>query len=127
MLDFLANRYGVHPKVVESMPLWEAVWLWHAAQRNIVRQRLAWIDDKLATGDLSKEVVHYDENGKPIKGGGGYTDPVGLKRHLAQLYAVLGVDVEVAPLQHEGKLTQERSDVASKMERMLLAIVGGGK
>ena len=132
-VDYLASRYGISPDEVEEWPIWRGLALFHASVRNRVRDRLAYIDDRLAIGDLSKEVVYYDEKGKPIKSDGkSRVDPVGFKRHIEKLLRILGYESEGAPVE-EGRSEvyddkrKRREEAAQKLEELIVNLVAGGK
>lgn len=129
-LDHLASRYGISPDEVEEWPIWRGIALFHASLRNKVRDRLAYIDDRLAIGDLSKEVVYYDERGRPIKSEGkSRIEPVGFKRHIEGLLRVLGYDPKPVA---EGERSvyddkrKLREEAARKFEELIVNLVSGG-
>jgi len=124
MVDFLAHRYGVSPFEVANWPIPDAAALWYAAVRNDVRRRLDWINDRVASNEISAEIKHYDEHGRLIRGGG-KSDPVGFKEHVKRLYRVLGVNVDEAERSTPQKKSGE--ELAKEMEKFFLsALMGGG-
>jgi len=97
-----------------------------------VRQRLAYIDDRLAIGDLSKEVIYYDEHGKPIQSKGkGKVEPIGFKRHIEDLLRVLGYTQKDEAVANESdaiydEKRKRREEAARKLEDMIVNLLSGG-
>ena len=128
MVDHLASRYGVSPYEVAEWPIPDAAALWYASIRNDVRRRIDWINDRVASNEISAEIKHYDEHGRPIRGGG-KSDPVGFKRHVSQLYRVIGVDIDLDHTSGDSrtKTSGDKGDVAKRMEKFFLsALMGTG-
>lgn len=117
---------------MEEWPIWRGLALFHASLRNKVRDRLAYIDDRLAIGDLSKEVVYYDEKGRPMKNEGkGRVEPVGFKRHVEGLLRVLGYVPKDEPVADAKSAVYDdrrrlREEAARKLEDLIINLVSGG-
>lgn len=122
-MDFLANRYGTSPYDLLDWDLFDSVVFYYAAVRNQVRDRIVYISDRVASGDISAEMKHYDKHGREIKGEG-KSDPVGFKEHMRKLYAMIGIE-ENEPNRKEN-LREKAAEQALNFFTKGLGMGGGG-
>lgn len=99
--------------------MFDAVVFYYAANRNIVRDRITAISDRVASGDISAEIKHYDKHGKEIKGEG-HSDPIGFKEHMRKLYAIIGEGEE------EPQKKNAKEEAADKALSFFMGFFGGG-